>query len=66
MAAHETILFNCPNCGAAYKIVRVRSPAARERQITCLNCGGPLHGRRGGFVLKYFLVPSGKPPRKPK
>jgi hypothetical protein len=32
-------------------------PARRpDRELTCLNCGGPLAGRAGGFLLKYFLV----------
>ena len=50
--------FNCPNCGAKYEIVRVEAPqpTTTDREITCVSCGGPLHGRQDVFVLKYFLV----------
>ena len=49
--------FPCPHCGTVYRIVRVEMPAvAREREITCLSCGGPLAGREGAFILKYFRV----------
>ena len=49
---------NCPNCGAKYTIVRVEAPPRpkTDREITCVTCGGPLQGRQGAFVLKYFLV----------
>ena len=47
-----------PNCGAKYEVVRVEAPQARttDREITCISCGGPLFGREGPFLLKYFLV----------
>ena len=50
--------FNCPNCGSKYEIVRVEAPPQPQthREITCLSCDGPLRGREGAFVLKYFLV----------
>ena len=50
--------FDCSNCGAQYKVVRVEAPPGppTDREITCLNCGGPLSGREGAFLLKYFLV----------
>ncbi len=49
--------FSCPHCGAAYEIVRAEAgPETVDREITCRRCGGPLHGREGGLVLKYFLV----------
>ncbi len=48
--------FKCPNCGALYKIVRVEVAPANDREITCRACGGPLRGREGGLILKYFLV----------
>jgi len=48
--------FNCPNCKASYKLVRVKAPPViNENQLTCLSCGGPLTAREGGFVLKYFF-----------
>jgi predicted RNA-binding Zn-ribbon protein involved in translation (DUF1610 family) len=48
--------FDCPVCGAQYKLVRVEDKAAVDRQITCRSCGGPLQGRDGRFILKYFMV----------
>jgi predicted RNA-binding Zn-ribbon protein involved in translation (DUF1610 family) len=55
--------FECPNCAAKYDVVRVEAPREpiTDREITCLSCGGALHGREGLFLLKYFLIerPSG-------
>jgi hypothetical protein len=50
--------FICPNCAAKYEIVRIEAPPRpqTDREITCLSCGGPLHGREGKFLLKYFLT----------
>jgi predicted Zn finger-like uncharacterized protein len=49
--------FKCPNCEARYKVVRVEASAiGADREITCLRCGGPLNGREGRFILKYFLT----------
>ena len=46
-----------PNCGAQYKLVRVETnEMLRDQQLACRKCGGPLRGRQGRFVLKYFLV----------
>jgi predicted RNA-binding Zn-ribbon protein involved in translation (DUF1610 family) len=56
--------FECPNCGTRYKLVRVETDEVLpDQQLTCLKCGGPLHGREGKFMLKYFLVD--RPGRKP-
>jgi hypothetical protein len=54
----QPVPFNCSYCGATYQIVRVEaSPGpTTDRQIVCLSCGGPLNGREGGFLLKYFLI----------
>ena len=41
---------------AVYKVVRVEAAPANDAEITCRSCGGPLLGREGGFVFKYFLV----------
>jgi predicted Zn finger-like uncharacterized protein len=49
-------LFTCPNCGALYEVVRVEAAPANNREITCRACGGPLRGREGALILKYFLV----------
>jgi hypothetical protein len=54
---NSTTQFECPNCAAKYEVVRVEAPPGPtlDREITCLSCGGPLHGREGPFFLKYFL-----------
>ena len=31
-------------------------PDLSDSELTCLTCGGPLQGRKGRFVLKYFFV----------
>jgi hypothetical protein len=46
--------FNCPACEALYKLVRVEAPAANDKPLACLSCGGPLRNREGTFALKYF------------
>jgi hypothetical protein len=58
----DSALFECPNCAAKYRVVRVEAPLGPtiDREITCLSCGGPLHGREGQFLLKYFLVERSK------
>jgi predicted Zn finger-like uncharacterized protein len=55
MSAQASIRTNCPHCGAAYKVVQVEAPSDLV-EITCRSCGGPLQGREGRFLLKYFLV----------
>lgn len=55
--------FDCPSCGAQYKLVRTEAGAVLvDRQITCRSCGAPLEGRDGRFILKYFLVNRPKGP----
>jgi ssDNA-binding Zn-finger/Zn-ribbon topoisomerase 1 len=50
-------LFNCPNCGSQYKLVRVEAdPTASYCRVECPHCGGPLSNREGRYILKYFLV----------
>jgi transcription elongation factor Elf1 len=57
-------LFNCPNCQARYKLVRVAGDDVNcDGQITCRSCGAPLQGREGKDILKYFLV-AGRRPRR--
>jgi len=60
MAGGRPPLFNtfvCPNCQALYQIVKVEAgPETDSREIVCRACGGPLVGREGKFVLKYFLL----------
>ena len=49
--------FTCPNCNALYQIIKAEvGPETTERDIACRICGGPLPGREGQFVLKYFLL----------
>jgi predicted RNA-binding Zn-ribbon protein involved in translation (DUF1610 family) len=61
----DTTRFQCPNCEAEYKVVRVEAPPMPEdRQLTCLSCGGPLHNREGKFALKYFRVNAGRGSRR--
>jgi len=54
MAAPQPETMNCPNCGAAYKVVRIETDA--DKQIACKSCGERLASREGRFALKYFLV----------
>jgi hypothetical protein len=52
-----SVPFNSPNCGVGYEVVRIEeSPRPTDREVTCLSCGAPLHGREGKFILKYFLT----------
>jgi predicted RNA-binding Zn-ribbon protein involved in translation (DUF1610 family) len=37
--------FDCPNCGADYKVVRAEGDPPPDRQIECRRCGAPLQGR---------------------
>ena len=51
----EAIKFQCPNCEAGYKVVRVEAArTGKDHQLTCLGCGAPLLNREGKFALKYF------------
>jgi hypothetical protein len=36
--------------------MRPSAGLAKDCEITCLACGGPLPSREGQFVLKYFLL----------
>jgi hypothetical protein len=57
VAKPDVSRFECPNCGAKYKLVRVEAdPKIINRQITCRSCGAPFHGREGTLALKYFMV----------
>jgi predicted Zn finger-like uncharacterized protein len=58
--------FTCPNCGAFYQVVKVEAgPETDNREIKCRACGGPLVGREGKFVLKYFLLRKAISSRRP-
>jgi predicted RNA-binding Zn-ribbon protein involved in translation (DUF1610 family) len=56
MPKSQSSPFKCPSCGALYEVVRVEAASANDPEITCRACGGPLRGREGRFILKYFLV----------
>jgi hypothetical protein len=57
MPVTQATPFECPNCGAQYKLVRLETnEVLPDQQLACRKCGGPLHGREGRFILKYFLV----------
>jgi predicted Zn finger-like uncharacterized protein len=51
-----SVVTQCPHCAAKYKLIRVEAPPSQDREVTCLNCGGPLPARERHFVLKYFLA----------
>jgi transcription elongation factor Elf1 len=53
--ATGTKFFNCPNCNALYQIIKIEA-GSESPEITCRACGGPLQGRDGKFVVKYFLL----------
>jgi ribosomal protein L34E len=70
-AAHGRVIYQSTVAPPQYQSYVVRLPELRrpvqagavetnktlpDQQLTCRNCGGPLHGREGKFVLKYFLV----------
>ena len=57
--------FTCPNCQALYQVVKVEAgPETDNRELTCRVCGGPLAGREGKFVLKYFLLREATRPKR--
>ena len=48
--------FDCPHCGARYKLVRVEvESVGAGGRIACRSCGGPLESHDGRHILKYFL-----------
>jgi predicted RNA-binding Zn-ribbon protein involved in translation (DUF1610 family) len=57
MAESATSSFNCPNCKALYRVVKVLpGPETVDRELTCRSCGAPLPARDGGLILKYFML----------
>jgi hypothetical protein len=56
-ASKSPPLFTCPNCKALFQCVKVEAGLETgDIEIGCQVCGGPLAGREGKFVLKYFLL----------
>ncbi len=62
--------FKCSFCGTAYQVVRVDSSDDEydDMDVSCLACGGPLKGKEGSSILKYFRVdgPRGRRPPSPR
>ena len=57
--------FNCPKCKALYHVVKVPAwQASVGSEATCRLCGEPLPGRKGAYVLKYFLLHKISPRQK--
>jgi predicted RNA-binding Zn-ribbon protein involved in translation (DUF1610 family) len=49
MPVTETTPFDCPNCGAQYKLVRVETnETLPDQQLACRKCGGP-EAKAGSF-----------------
>jgi predicted Zn finger-like uncharacterized protein len=49
--------FNCPNCGARYKVVRIEvPPGLADDPVSCVSCGAPIASHEGQLALKYFQV----------
>lgn len=40
-AMPDPTTFQCPNCDAQYKVVRVEGAPTHDHQILCLGCGAP-------------------------
>jgi transcription elongation factor Elf1 len=57
MASKHAELFHCPTCDGLYKLVRAEADGQSSiGAVECCYCGGPLVGREGQFVLKYFVA----------
>ena len=66
MASKNAEPFNCPTCNGAYKLVRAEADSRSfNGPIECYYCGGPLVGREGEFVLKYFVADKPRKRAKP-
>jgi predicted SprT family Zn-dependent metalloprotease len=49
--------FNCPKCGAQYKLVRMSAPSnSLDPALHCKICNQELASTDGENILKYFLV----------
>ena len=66
MASKHAELLDCPTCKGRYKLVRAEAgPETLNGTIECYYCGGPLIGREGQFVLKYFVADQPRKQAKP-
>ena len=57
MPVTQATPFQCPTCGAEYKLVRIETKeTVPDQQMACRKCGSSLPGAEGRLVLKYFLL----------
>ena len=50
MPVTEATPFDCPNCGAQYKLVRVETnETLPDKQLACRKCGVRFKGARAGL-----------------
>ena len=55
------LFFKCPSCAALYQVVKAEAgPETAYSEMGCRVCGTPLAPRDGAFVLKYFLLRTGR------
>ena len=56
-AVHHPTDFICPECGADYKVVRVKAETdPPHRLIHCKVCKRSLAPTDREYILKYFLI----------
>ena len=61
MPVTQATSFQCPTCGAEYKLVRIETKeVVPDQQTNCRKCGSQLPGSEGYVILKYFLVDRGR------
>jgi predicted RNA-binding Zn-ribbon protein involved in translation (DUF1610 family) len=66
-AKEQASRFDCPHCGARYKLVRVEPESVEvSGPIACRSCGGPLESHADRHILKYFLVDRQRHAGRPK
>jgi hypothetical protein len=53
---NRSVLFQCPSCGATYRLTRIEASGEPTKPVACLTCGEPLAARDGDFFNKYFLI----------
>ena len=52
----RSVRYAYESLGGQFKCCGSFAPCHVNRQLICLSCGGPLHGREGRFLLKFFLT----------
>ena len=62
MSKSQPSNFECPACGARYRLVRVKKPPeVQDRPVVCISCKKPLSSREGDD----FFAPHPTSTRKP-